>query len=104
MGNLLLHSLKGMVGSGGSNSVRGRRIVCLEPLISVAMQCSFKPLTMACCHPRGPMEVTIFHVLPMDYRATSMSIVRVNFFVKTFSAKKLMKTKDTAIKAESSAF
>jgi len=84
IGNLLLHIFKGMVGSGGSNSVLGRWTVCLEPVISVAMQCSFKPLTMTCCHPRGPMEVTIFHVLPMDYRETSMSTVHVNFFVETF--------------------
>jgi len=59
IGNLLLHSLKGMLGSGGHNSVLGGRIVCLQPVIFEAMQCSFKPLPMTCCHPRGPMEVTI---------------------------------------------
>jgi hypothetical protein len=65
IGNLLL-SLKRMVGSGGDNPVLDRKIVFLQPIISVAIQRSFKPLTITCHFPRRRMEVTIYNVISMD--------------------------------------
>jgi hypothetical protein len=70
IGNLLLLSLKRMVRSGGHNPVLGRRIVCLQPLISVTIQRSFKPLTITCRHSRRIMEVTIYNVISMDLKET----------------------------------
>jgi hypothetical protein len=62
VGNSLLHSLKGMVGSDGQNWILSVRIVSTEPVTSAVMQCLCKPLTIMCCYQRRPREASIFPV------------------------------------------
>jgi len=52
IGNRMLHSLKGTVGSAVHNWILSVRIACLDPVTSAAMQCSCQPLTMYCHHRR----------------------------------------------------
>lgn len=51
IGNRMLYSLNGTVGSAVHNWILRIRLTCLEPVTSAAMQCSCQPLTM-CCHHR----------------------------------------------------
>ena len=89
IGNRLLHSLKGMVGSDGQNWILSVRIVFIEPVTSAVMQCLCKPLTIMCCYQRRPREASIFPVPRMaSVRGSTIDFKVTNNFWEVINGKK----------------
>jgi len=88
--------MEGNIWIDGRKWILGTGTVSLEPTNSAAMQCTEKALTIMCCHWR-PREANTFHVLHM----AALSIFKVDFWLKQFLEKKLIKKGDFVIDAES---
>jgi hypothetical protein len=83
-----------MVGTRGRNRILGIRIAFIDTTTYATMQ-------WLCCYHWRPKEANTFHVIPLVFDR-GCTISNVKFFLKKkFFETKLIKTKETATKAES---